>query len=104
MVTVTELTTLTNPEYLFEFTEEQIDSVQVDLDALLEPTRDEDKGTDLWTIFNVVQEKILNGDFNYISGVFLQQFFAEPVQSRHKKWALQNPDPRVTLASVVLHS
>lgn len=25
MVTVTELTTLTNPEYLFEFTEEQID-------------------------------------------------------------------------------
>ena len=51
------------------FTEEQIYILQVDLDALLEPTRDEDKGTDLWTIFNVVQEKILNGDFNYISGV-----------------------------------
>jgi len=26
IVTVTELTTLTNPEYLFEFTEEQIDT------------------------------------------------------------------------------
>jgi len=51
------------------FTEEQINSVQVDLDALLEPTRNEDKGTDLWTVFNVIQEKILNGDFNYISGV-----------------------------------
>ena len=51
------------------FTEEQINSVEVNLDELLKPTRDEDKGTDLWTVFNVIQEKILNGDFNYISGV-----------------------------------
>jgi len=51
------------------FTEEQVENIQIDLDQLLEPTRDEDKGTDLWTIFNVIQEKILSGDFNYISGV-----------------------------------
>jgi len=51
------------------FTEEQVENIQIDLDQLLEPTRDEDKGTDLWTVFNVIQEKILNGDFNYISGV-----------------------------------
>ena len=50
------------------FTEEQVKAVKVDLDALLEPTRDEDKGTDLWSVFNVIQEKILSGDFNYISG------------------------------------
>jgi hypothetical protein len=51
------------------FTEDQVENIQIDLDQLLEPTRDEDKGTDLWTVFNVIQEKILNGDFNYISGV-----------------------------------
>ena len=51
------------------FTEEQVENIQIDLDQLLKPTRDEDKGTDLWTVFNVIQEKILNGDFNYISGV-----------------------------------
>ena len=51
------------------FTEEQVDSIKVDLNELLKPTRDEDKGTDLWSVFNVIQEKILEGDFNYISGI-----------------------------------
>jgi hypothetical protein len=50
------------------FTEDQIDAVKIDLDLLLEPTRPEDKGSDLWSVFNVIQEKILDGDFNYISG------------------------------------
>jgi hypothetical protein len=50
------------------FTEDQIDAVQIDLDLLLEPTRPEDKGSDLWSVFNVIQEKILDGNFNYISG------------------------------------
>lgn len=31
---------------------------------ILEPIRSEDKGNDLWTVFNVVQEKIINGDFH----------------------------------------
>jgi hypothetical protein len=51
------------------FTEEQVNNIKVDLDELLKPTRDEDKGTDLWSVFNIIQEKILEGDFNYISGV-----------------------------------
>jgi hypothetical protein len=51
------------------FTEEQVDNIKVDLNELLKPTRDEDKGTDLWSVFNVIQEKILEGNFNYISGI-----------------------------------
>jgi hypothetical protein len=51
------------------FPEEQVDNINVDLNELLKPTRDEDKGTDLWSVFNVIQEKILEGDFNYISGI-----------------------------------
>jgi hypothetical protein len=55
------------------FTEEQIDSVKVDLDLLLEPTRSEDKGSDLWSVFNVIQEKILEGDFQYLSGAKIRK-------------------------------
>jgi hypothetical protein len=55
------------------FTEDQIDAVKIDLDLLLEPTRPEDKGNDLWSIFNVIQEKILDGNFNYISGTKLRK-------------------------------
>jgi len=51
------------------FTEAEIENVKVDLEQLLEPTRKEDEGNGLWEVFNRVQEKILNGDFNYISGV-----------------------------------
>lgn len=51
------------------FTEVEIENVKVDLEQLLEPTRKEDEGNGLWEVFNRVQEKILNGDFNYISGV-----------------------------------
>lgn len=31
---------------------------------ILTPTRKEDEGSSLWTVFNVVQEKIINGNFN----------------------------------------
>ena len=34
------------------------------IEDILEPKRDADKGNDLWTIFNVVQEKIVNGEFH----------------------------------------
>ena len=39
--------------------------VGVDCIELLNPTRDEDKGSDLWSVFNVVQEKVLAGDFQH---------------------------------------
>ena len=35
---------------------------------LLQPTRAEDRGNDLWSVFNVVQEKLITGDFNYRMG------------------------------------
>jgi hypothetical protein len=41
----------------FEYDEETIEDI-------LEPTRDEDKGNDLWKVFNVVQEKITQGGFS----------------------------------------
>jgi len=50
------------------FDEKQMNRINVDLDALLTPTRVEDKGNDVWSVFNVVQEKIIDGDFEYISG------------------------------------
>ena len=34
---------------------------------LISPTRREDVGNDVWTVFNVVQEKLIQGDFDYIS-------------------------------------
>jgi len=45
-------------------TEEAIDKV-VDLDDYLETTRKEDEGNGLWEVFNRVQEKVVNGKFNY---------------------------------------
>tara|TARA_B100000900_G_scaffold119177_1_gene100500 strand:+ start:3191 stop:4039 length:849 start_codon:yes stop_codon:yes gene_type:complete len=34
------------------------------IDDILEPKRDADKGNDLWRVFNVVQEKITQGEFH----------------------------------------
>ena len=35
---------------------------------VLAPVRDEDEGNSLWNVFNVVQEKIIKGNFNYAEG------------------------------------
>jgi len=55
------------------FTEEQVEAFNIDIDKLLEPTRDEDKGTDLWSVFNVIQEKIIDGDFTYMVGTKIRK-------------------------------
>jgi len=34
------------------------------IDDILEPKREADKGDDLWRVFNVIQEKITQGDFH----------------------------------------
>ena len=47
------------------FTEKELSRIQIDVLDLLKPVREEDKGSDLWSIFNVVQEKIIEGDFEY---------------------------------------
>jgi hypothetical protein len=53
---------------LTRFSEEEMTRITVDVMELLKPTRREDKGTDLWSVFNVVQEKIIDGDFTYQTG------------------------------------
>ena len=50
------------------FTEKQINSIKIDFNELLAPTRVEDEGNDVWSVFNVVQEKLIEGDFQYTSG------------------------------------
>jgi hypothetical protein len=37
------------------------------VDEFLTPTRKEDSGNDLWSVFNLVQEKLVNGMFDYSS-------------------------------------
>ena len=41
--------------------------IKIDLSTLINPVRSEDKGTDLWKVYNVVQEKLINGNFAYVS-------------------------------------
>jgi len=43
-------------------------NIDIDLDELLTPTRVEDKGSDLWSVFNVIQEKLVHGMFSYDYG------------------------------------
>ena len=47
---------------------DDIENIKVDLNDLLTATRSEDKGTDLWSVYNVVQEKLVHGMFNYTYG------------------------------------
>ena len=49
------------------FDKKQIERIQVDLNDLLSPTRKEDEGSDLWSVFNVIQEKLIDGGFDYRS-------------------------------------
>ena len=46
---------------------ETIDKL-VDVEDLLESTRKEDNGNGLWEVFNRLQEKVVNGKFNYALG------------------------------------
>ena len=40
-----------------------------ELETILEPTRNEDKGDVVWSVYNVIQEKLVNGLLNYGVGV-----------------------------------
>ena len=50
------------------FKEERIKSMNINFLDLVKPTRNEDMGNDVWSVFNVIQEKIISGDFEYING------------------------------------
>ena len=47
------------------FTDKELKRIKINFEELLTPTRVEDEGNDLWSVFNVVQEKIISGDFEY---------------------------------------
>jgi hypothetical protein len=51
------------------FSEEEIENIQIDFEDLLTPVREADRGNDLWSVYNVVQEKLTHGLFNYKYGV-----------------------------------
>ena len=62
-------------ETRFKIQENQkVDQVyKIDLDAFLTPVRKEDEGNDLWSVFNLVQERVVTGDFDYVSGVKMRK-------------------------------
>lgn len=43
----------------------EIDVDEETLEDMLEPQREEDKEVDLWTVFNVLQEKVIKGGYTY---------------------------------------
>ena len=49
------------------FNEKEMKRIKIDIKDILKPVRVEDQGKDLWSIFNVVQEKIIEGDFEYMA-------------------------------------
>ena len=51
------------------FSDDEINNIQIDFNELLTPTRPQDRGNDLWSVYNVVQEKIIHGMFDYKYGV-----------------------------------
>jgi hypothetical protein len=50
------------------FTKEERNRIHVDIDKLVKPVRKEDSGNDLWSVFNLIQEKMIDGDFEYHAG------------------------------------
>ena len=38
---------------------------EVSVEEILKPVRDEDRGDELWKVFNVIQEKVTRGGFKY---------------------------------------
>jgi hypothetical protein len=75
------------------FNEEELTRITIDAKELLKPTRPEDKGNDLWTIFNVIQEKLIDGDFQYNMGSKIRKArriknFQQDVKVNEKLWEL----------------
>jgi len=47
------------------FGEVEMKRITIDYTEFIKATRKEDEGNDLWSVFNLVQEKVIDGDFNY---------------------------------------
>ena len=50
------------------FGHEETNRIQIDYNEFIKATRPEDEGNGLWEVFNRIQEKVLDGDFNYSAG------------------------------------
>ena len=50
------------------FPEDELKRITINMDEFITPVRPEDKGDDLWSVFNTIQEKIIEGDFEYTVG------------------------------------
>jgi hypothetical protein len=50
------------------------------IEDILTPKREEDKGNSLWNVFNVLQEKIINGDYLMISKTNGKERKARPIK------------------------
>ena len=50
-----------------------------DLEDILNPIREDDKSDDLWTVFNILQEKIIKGNFRMISNTNNKARKARPI-------------------------
>jgi hypothetical protein len=64
--------------------DEKIKVTDEDLESILTPIRKEDEGNDLWTIFNVLQEKIIKGNFKMISPTNKKVRKARPITGAAK--------------------
>lgn len=58
---------------LTRFDEKELENIKIDFNDLLTPTRPQDKGSDLWSVYNVVQEKLTHGMFNYGYGTKIRK-------------------------------
>ena len=58
------------------------------LDDMLTPVRAEDHGNDLWTVFNVLQEKAIKGGYTYASDESKKARKQRPIKSAVKDIAL----------------
>jgi hypothetical protein len=47
------------------FGETEMKRITIDYSEFVKATRKEDEGNDLWSVFNRIQEKVIDGDFNY---------------------------------------
>jgi len=47
------------------FGETEVKRITIDYNEFVKATRKEDEGNDLWSVFNRIQEKLIDGDFNY---------------------------------------
>ena len=50
------------------FSDDEMKRISINMDDFLTPVRKEDSGSDLWSVFNLVQEKVITGDFDYKVG------------------------------------